>query len=72
MTQEGETDVVCVCVWGVTWDSVPGRAVCKGVFGEKERMRTGGETGIDAMEYSPATARSLLVMGVPGNESPRL
>lgn len=47
-----------------------GRAVCKGVFGEKERM--GGETGTDAMEYSPATARSLLVMGVPGNESPRL
>lgn len=32
-----------------------------------------GETGIDAVGYSPATASSsLLIMGVPGNESPRL
>ena len=37
---------------------------------KKERMDR--ETGIDAMGYSPATARSLLVLGVPGNESPRL
>lgn len=32
----------------------------------------GGETGRDAMGYSPATPRSLLVMGVPAKESPRL
>lgn len=48
-----------------------GIAVCKQVFGEKgERM--GRETGIHAMGYSPATARSLLAMGVPCEESPRL
>lgn len=65
-TWVGETD----WEWGLQ-KACSGILMYKQVFGEREQ-KTGRERGLHATGYSPAMARSLLAVGVLGEESPRL